>query len=215
MGFDPNSWHHLKMSTIDELEPHHLEPLIVNGEPVTHSVIADATRRISREVYADYGDQDLVLVSILTGAMTFSVDFGKELASLSGGENLFSDSMRVESYRDTKSNGKPVVTMGLKDPEFVKGKHVLVVDDIGDTLHTWQEIFNYFSDKGVLSVEMIALLAKDDRYEVPIPPKYVGIHIPNEFVVGEGLDWNGCYRWLQGIWKVVKHATDYEETEIL
>lgn len=190
---------------IHSLPPHRLEELVIDGTKITHEQVATLTRRLAQEVNESYEpDTELVLVTTLNGALNFAAHFSEELALIHNPDLILTDTVRVGSYEGTESTGDPVMTTALKEPIAVEGKHVLVVEDIADTLQTWQRILGYFSSLKPASVEMVTLLSKKSRHTPGIPlPRFVGMNIPDAFVVGEGLDWDGYYRLRSGIWQVV------------
>ena len=145
---------------------------------------------IAAQIDADYADKDLLLVGVLKGAVMVMADLARRLHG-----QVEMDWMAVSSYGSgTKSSG---VVRILKDLDAdLTGRHVLIVEDIIDTGVTLSWLLGNLRSRGAESVEVAALLRKPDAIQVDIDVKYIGFDIPNEFVVGYGLDWAEKYRTL-------------------
>tara|TARA_Y100000310_G_scaffold228743_1_gene231038 strand:- start:5478 stop:6020 length:543 start_codon:yes stop_codon:yes gene_type:complete len=142
---------------------------------------------------ADEFTSGLNFVTVLDGARPFARDLITEL----GCKGLcVSDSfVKLNSYCGTKSNGKICIEQDLT--ESLEGKDVLVVEDIVDSGRTYDFLRNYLlNEKGVRNVKLASLLSKPSRRVVDVKIDYLGIEIPDEFVVGYGMDFNGKYREL-------------------
>ena len=136
----------------------------------------------------DYAQKDLMVVAIVNGALIFTADLLRQLTS-----PLRLDCLRASSYHDgTKAMGEPRIVDQMKLD--VRGQHVLLVDDILDTGKTLAAVAGLIKSKGAASVKTCVLLDKKARRMVPFEADYVGFEIPNEFVVGFGLDFNERYR---------------------
>ncbi len=162
-----------------------------------HAKIAD----LAREIEADYGDQKLLLVGVLRGAVMVMADLAREL-KLPGIEM---DWMAVSSYGSgTQSSG---VVRILKDLDSdLTGRNVLIVEDIIDSGLTLSWLRSNLESRGAASVEICALLRKPDAVKVEVHVKYMGFDIPNKFVVGYGLDYAEKYRNLRGIAVLAPHV---------
>lgn len=136
----------------------------------------------------DYQGKDLLLIGILKGAFVVMADLSRHIDL-----PVEFDFMAVSSYGSaTKSSG---VVRILKDLEQeIAGRHVLIVEDIIDTGLTLQYLLRNLGVRKPLSLSLAALLIKDGIERPPLEVKYEGFHIPNEFVVGYGLDYDGKYR---------------------
>ena len=135
--------------------------------------------------------QDLLLVGILKGAMIVTSDLVRYL--FRAGLDLPYDFMRVESYgKGTESSGKLKIKQEIADD--VKGRNVLLVEDIADTNYTFAFAEKNLLDKGAAKVYKFALLEKKDRHQFPYPVDYVGFQISNIFVGGYGLDFDQLHR---------------------
>lgn len=157
---------------------------IVISEDEVRSRVAELGARIS----ADYGGEPLLLVAVLRGAALFVADLAREITS-----PVEIDFMAVSSYgSSTKSSG---VVRILKDlDESVEGRHVLVVEDILDTGLTLKYLLRNIASRKPASLEVVTLMSKKGKQRVPIQCKYVGFEVPDEFVVGYGLDYGERYR---------------------
>lgn len=143
---------------------------------------------MGKRISNDYKDCELVLVGVLKGAFIFLADLMRELEI-----NADMDLISVSSYADgTESTG---IVRIIKDVDInIQGKHVLIVEDIVDTGLTLKHLKELFSTRGPKSVKICAIFDKPSRRKVNITIDYKGIEIPNEFVIGYGLDYQGRYR---------------------
>ncbi|HLL65689.1 MAG TPA: hypoxanthine phosphoribosyltransferase [Micromonosporaceae bacterium] len=161
---------------------------------ITEEQIRQRTDELAKEVAADRGDvESVLLVGVLKGAVMFMADFARALGR--HGPPVELEFMAVSSYgQGTTSSG---VVRILKDLDRdVTGRHVLVVEDIVDSGLTLSWLLKYLASRAAASVEVVTLLRKPDAIKVPVPVRYVGFDIANEFVVGYGLDYNERYREL-------------------
>lgn len=148
---------------------------------------------LAAQIEADYGDSDVLLVGVLKGAVMIMADLSRALAG-----QYPMDWMAVSSYGSgTKSSG---VVRILKDLDTdLTDRHVLIVEDVIDSGLTLSWLLANLKSRGAASVEICTLLRKPEAAKVEIDVRYVGWDIPNEFVVGYGLDWNEKYRNLECI----------------
>lgn len=129
-----------------------------------------------------------VLVSVMTGAMIFTSEMMKRLNF-----KLNVDYVDVSSYEESsESTGKVKLIQDLSHD--IKDRPVLIMEDIIDTGHTLKYLVALFANRGEKSIEICSLLDKPDRREVDVEADYVGFKVPNEFIVGYGLDFDGLYR---------------------
>ncbi|MBI2496628.1 MAG: hypoxanthine phosphoribosyltransferase [Opitutae bacterium] len=155
---------------------------------VTPSAIRRRVASLGAQVNHDYASKDLMVVAIVNGALIFAADLLRQLSS-----PLRLDCLRASSYHDgTKAVHEPRIVDQMKLD--VRDQHVLLVDDILDTGKTLAAVAGLIKNKGALSVKTCVLLDKKARRAVPFEADYVGFDIPNEFVVGYGLDFNERYR---------------------
>ncbi|MDD6432148.1 MAG: hypoxanthine phosphoribosyltransferase [Lactobacillaceae bacterium] len=159
-----------------------IERVLYSQEEINHR--AD---ELAAEITAKYQDQNPLVVSVLTGAMIFTSDMLKRLNF-----KLNLDLVDVSSYDGADSTGQVKLDLDLKSD--VKGRSVIIMEDIIDTGRTLKYLVQLLKDRGAKSVAVCALLDKPGRREVSIEGDYVGFTTPNEFLVGYGLDYNNLYR---------------------
>ena len=167
---------------------------------VTEAEIRAKLDEIARAIDADYEGKNLLVVGVLKGAVMVVADLTRALRS-----HVQYDWMAVSSYgASTKSSG---VVKILKDLDTeIHGRHVLLLEDIIDSGLTLSWLRANLQSRGAASVEICALLRKPDALEVDVDVKYVGFDIPNEFVVGYGLDFAEKYRNLRDIAILAPHV---------
>lgn len=145
-------------------------------------------RSLGRAIRADYRQRELVLVGILKGSFIFMADLARAIRL-----PLTCDFLRVSSYGSGKvSKGRIRLEFDVSHP--IRGKDVLLVEDIVDTGWTLDHVLRELRRQKPASLRLAALLHKPDRTRVEVPIDYLGFKIPNEFVVGYGLDFDGRYR---------------------
>ena len=161
---------------------------IVKKVLVSEEEIAEITKRLGIIISTDYAGKELVLVGMLKGAVPFMMDLAKNITL-----PLEMDFIQTSSYHGGTSSSTAV--MFKKDIDTnVLDKHVLLVDDVVDTAKTITKVLEIFKGRGAASIELCCLLDKPEGRVVPYEAKYVGKVIPNEFVIGYGLDYNELYR---------------------
>lgn len=161
---------------------------IVKKVLVSEEEIAEITKRLGKIISTDYAGKELVLVGMLKGAMPFMMDLAKNITL-----PLEMDFIQTSSYHGGTSSSTAV--MFKKDIDTnILDKHVLLVDDVVDTAKTITKVLEIFKGRGAASIELCCLLDKPEGRVVPYEAKYVGKVIPNEFVIGYGLDYNEHYR---------------------
>ncbi len=160
---------------------------------VTEEQIANRIEELAREIEKKYEGKDLLLVGVLKGAVMFMADLSRAIQL-----PVNMDWMAVSSYGSgTQSSG---VVRILKDLDAdVLGRHVLIVEDIVDSGLTLSWLMSNLTARGAATVEVVALLRKPDAAKVEVNVAWVGFDIPNEFVVGYGLDYAEHYRTLKDV----------------
>ncbi len=159
---------------------------------VTEEQIRERTTELAAKVAADYAEEsthdDLVLIGVLKGAVMFMTDLARALPI-----PVQLEFMAVTSYGSaTSSSG---VVRILKDLDRdIAGRHVLIVEDIIDSGLTLSWLLKNLGGRQPASLEVCALLRKPDAVKVEVPVRYIGFDIPNEFVIGYGLDYAERYR---------------------
>ena len=154
-------------------------------------------KRVASEINRDYIGKEPLFLCILNGAFMFAADLLKEV-----NVPCNVSFVKVASYSGTDSTGKVKELMGLN--ESVEGRHVIIVEDIVDTGYTMRDILDSLSEKKAASVQVCALLCKPDKLKVDLDLKYLALNIPNGFIVGYGLDYDGFGRNSRDIYKIVK-----------
>ena len=167
---------------------------------ITESEIHAKIAELARKIEVDYAGQDLLLVGVLKGAVMVMADLARELHL-----PVSMDWMAVSSYgNSTQSSG---VVRILKDLDSeLQGRTVLIVEDIIDSGLTLSWLLGNLRSRGPASVEVCALLRKPDAVRVELDVRYVGFDIPNDFVVGYGLDYAEKYRNLKDIGVLAPHT---------
>lgn len=149
--------------------------------------IASMVKRVASEVNAYYKGEELVVIGVLTGAFIFTADLVRELDM-----PVIVDFMHVSSYQGEHSTGvlkiKKDVSIDLKD------RNVLIVEDIIDTGNTLKKLREMLMERGPKSVMICTAFDKPDRRVTDLKPDFNGITIPDKFIVGYGLDYDGKFR---------------------
>ena len=166
----------------------------------TEEEIQARLAEMAKRIEADYEGEDLLIVGVLRGAVMVMADLARAL-----NRHVEMDWMAVSSYGSgTKSSG---VVRILKDLDTdISGRHVLIVDEIIDTGLTLMWLTSNLNSRNPASVEICTLLRKPEAQRMNVDVKYVGWDIPNEFVVGYGLDYNERYRNLRDIGTLAPHV---------
>jgi hypoxanthine phosphoribosyltransferase len=157
--------------------------------------IQNRVQEMAGEINARFKDQDLLAVCILKGSFMFYSDLIRQLNG-----NVQCEFLAVSSYTGMSSSGEVKVTLDLARP--IEGKNVLIVEDIVDTGLTMNFLKSLFLARKPKSLSTAVLLQKPEALKVPCELDYVGFKIPNDFVVGYGLDYQGYYRNLPYIAQV-------------
>jgi hypoxanthine phosphoribosyltransferase len=160
---------------------------------VTEEQITAKVKELAAQVDVRYEGKDVLLIGVLKGAVMFMADLSREMQI-----PVQMDWMAVSSYGSgTQSSG---VVRILKDLDAdVLGRHVLIVEDIVDSGLTLSWLVSNLNARGAASVEIVAFLRKPDAAKVAVDVQFVGFEIPNEFVVGYGLDYAERYRTVKGV----------------
>ena len=172
-----------------------LEKVLISEEQIRTRLA-----EMAAEIAVDYEGRDVLLVGVLKGAVMVMADLARAIPS-----HVEMDWMAVSSYGSgTKSSG---VVRILKDLDRdITGQHVLIVEDIVDSGLTLSWLVANLGSRGPASVEVCTLLRKPDAMKVDLKLRYVGFDIPNEFVVGYGLDYAERYRNLRVVATLAPHV---------
>jgi hypoxanthine phosphoribosyltransferase len=157
------------------------------------SVVDGLAERINH----DYSGRNPLFLCILNGSFMFAAELFKRIEFLDA-EISF---VKVASYAGTHTTGEVKQLIGLN--ESIEGRHVVVIEDIVDSGITIENIFNQINALSPESVKIVTLLLKPDALRKSVQLDYVGLEIPNDFIVGYGLDYNGCGRNLLDIYSVI------------
>lgn len=162
---------------------------------ITEEQLANRIAEMGQEIAKDYKGEDVLAVGILKGAVVFYADLVRAIGE---DVNVSLDFMACSSYgAGTVSTGTIDIKKDLDTS--VEGKHVLVIEDIVDTGNTLYYLLDELKRRGAKSVKLATLLSKPDRREKEVAVDYIGFVIPDEFVIGYGLDYAEKYRQLKYI----------------
>lgn len=157
--------------------------------------IQEAVRKISDAVYADYGRETPLFLSVLNGSFIFTSDLLKIYPGIC--EVSF---IRLSSYKGTQTTEEVKTLIGLTDD--IKGRIVILLEDIIDTGITVDHLLNDLQQYEPAELKVASLLLKPEALRTNIKPDYIGIEIPKDFIVGYGLDYDGLGRNLSDIYKI-------------
>ena len=159
----------------------------------TRREIEDTVRKLADEIRRDYQGKCPLLIGILKGSFMFMADLVRLLDF-----PLEIEFVRLSSYgRGKESSGRIKVVQGLRSQ--VKGRDVLVIEDIVDTGFTVTFLLDYLRKKRPASLKLCALTDKPSRRQVPVTIDYLGFTVPDKFIVGYGIDWDEKFRYLPDI----------------
>jgi hypoxanthine phosphoribosyltransferase len=161
------------------------------------AMIADRIKEIAGKLNKDYAEKKPLFIAILNGSFMFASDLFKQLAI--DAEICF---IKLASYKGTKSTGHVLTAIGLDMDLF--GRDVVIVEDIVDTGKTLSEFLPQLKHQQPASLKIVALLHKPEATVFPITIDYLGFSIPNKFVVGYGLDYDGLGRNIPEIFKLIE-----------
>lgn len=157
--------------------------------------IEEAIKKIAKQISDDLKDRDPLFICVLNGSFMFASELMKHVNIPS--ELSF---VRMSSYQGTTSSGKIKEIYGLE--EDIKGRTVVIVEDIVDTGHTMALMLDQLTCDEPADIKVATLLLKPDALKEKVPLDYVALEIPNDFIVGYGLDYDGYGRNLPNIYKI-------------
>ena len=165
----------------------------IDYELISHEELMKRIREVAKQVSEDYKNRNTLLVAVLKGAVNTLAIFSQELSIQAP-----MDFMSLSSYGSgTQTSGQITVREDLSTD--VRGRDVLIVEDIVDSGRTLAWLVNELKSRGAVSVKVFALLSKPARREVEVTIDYSGFEIPDAFVVGFGMDYDERYRNLDSI----------------
>jgi len=164
---------------------------------LSESAINEQVKRIAQEINTDYKGKTPLFIAILNGSFMFASDLFKEL-------NIEAQVcfIKLASYQGVKSTGNVVTSIGLD--VSLKDREVIVIEDIVDTGKTLHDFLPQIMDQHPSSLKIATLLHKPEALKYPLKIDYVGFSIPNKFVVGYGLDYDGLGRNLREIFQLAE-----------
>ena len=155
---------------------------------ISEDKIQKRVSEIAEQISNDFTEESVTLICILKGAVMFMVDLARKI-----NKNVEIDFMDVSSYGErTESSGNIKINKDLQNP--IEGKNIIIVEDIIDSGRTLNYLYRYLKDKKPASLKICTLLDKPERRVFDIKVDYTGFTIPDEFIVGYGLDYAEKYR---------------------
>ena len=161
------------------------------------NTISERIKSLAAQLSAEYSGKKPLFIAILNGSFMFASDLFKELTI--DAEICF---IKLASYKGTKSTGHVITAIGMDMDIF--GREVVILEDIVDTGKTLSEFLPQLKHQQPASMKIVALLHKPEATVFPIKIDYLGFSIPNKFVVGYGLDYDGLGRNIREIYKLVE-----------
>ena len=165
---------------------------------LSEQVIQEKISEIAATINKDYQDKRRLFIAILNGSFMFAADLFKHLKI--DAEICF---IKLASYSGMKSSGKVTTAIGLDQDLY--DREVIIVEDIVDTGKTLHEFLPKLHHQGPRSLKIASLLHKPEATRFPVTIDYLGFSIPNKFVVGYGLDYDGLGRNLKEIFQLAEH----------
>ena len=163
---------------------------------IPYGKIKEAIAKVADDISRDYKGSNPLFLCVLNGSFIFAADLFKEYEGPC--EISF---IRVSSYRGTSSTEEVKTVIGLS--EDISGRDVIILEDIIDTGITVSHLLEDLNKLGPRSLKVATLLLKPDAVRTGVKPDYIGLEIPNDFIIGYGLDYNGHGRNLKDIYKIV------------
>jgi hypoxanthine phosphoribosyltransferase len=159
--------------------------------------ISTAIQRIAADISRDYEGKRPLFIGILNGSFMFAADLFKEI-NIEAEINF----IKLASYKGTRSTGNVITSIGLD--ENLNGRHVIILEDIVDTGKTLTEFLPQLQVQQPASLRIAALLHKPEALKFPLKVDYLGFSIPNKFVLGYGLDFDGLGRNIREIYQLAE-----------
>ena len=162
---------------------------------ITAAIIKEAVEKMAMNVEKDLKGEVPIFVGILNGSFMFAADFIREYNA-----NCEVSFVKLTSYQNDKSTGNVKQLVGIN--ENLEDRTVVILEDIIDTGNTLEEIYSIFKDKKLKQLKIATLFFKPDVFRKGLPIDYIGISVPDKFIVGYGLDYNGLGRNLADIYQL-------------
>jgi hypoxanthine phosphoribosyltransferase len=164
---------------------------------ITAAQIDVRIKEMAAQISKDYEGKKPIFIAILNGSFMFASDLFKSITCEA--EICF---IKLASYKGTKSTGNVITSIGLDEP--LEGRHVVIIEDIVDTGNTLTKFLPQLYNQQPASLKIAALLQKPEALEHPLNLHYVGFSVPNKFLLGFGLDYDGLGRNLAEIYQLVE-----------
>jgi hypoxanthine phosphoribosyltransferase len=164
---------------------------------ITAAEIDIRIKDMAEKINEDYKDKKPIFIAILNGSFMFASDLFKSISIEA--EICF---IKLASYKGTKSTGNVITSIGLDEP--LQGRHVVIIEDIVDTGNTLTKFLPQLYNQQPTSLKIAALLHKPEALEHPLTIDYIGFSVPNKFLLGFGLDYDGLGRNLAEIYQLVE-----------
>jgi len=164
---------------------------------ITAAEIDIRIKEMAEQINQEYKDKKPIFIAILNGSFMFASDLFKSINIEA--EICF---IKLASYKGTKSTGNVITSIGLDEP--LQGRHVVIIEDIVDTGNTLTKFLPQLHNQQPASLKIAALLHKPDALEHPLSLDYIGFSVPNKFLLGFGLDYDGLGRNLAEIYQLVE-----------
>lgn len=168
---------------------------------ISEETILSRVQVLAQQIDRDYAQEPPILVAVLNGAFMFTADLARRISVPT--EITF---IKIKSYQQFESTGQHKEYIGLEVP--IQNRHVIVVEDIVDSGNTMHYLLQQFAPQNPKSVAITSLLFKPEALTRDIQLTYVGFEIPNDFVVGYGLDYDGYGRNLRSIYTLADSSSD-------
>jgi len=164
---------------------------------ITDVQISEQINKLAADLNRDYEGKRPLFIAILNGSFMFAADLFKAVTIEA--EICF---IKLASYKGTKSTGNVITSIGLDEP--LQGRHVVIVEDIVDTGKTLHEFLPQLFNQQPASLKIAALLHKPEALAYPVKIDYLGFSVPNKFLLGYGLDFDGLGRNLKEIYQLAE-----------
>jgi hypoxanthine phosphoribosyltransferase len=164
---------------------------------ITAQQISEQINILAAELNRDYEGKRPLFIAILNGSFMFAADLFKSVTIEA--EICF---IKLASYKGTTSTGNVITSIGLDEP--LKGRHVIIIEDIVDTGKTLSEFLPQLFNQQPASLKIATLLHKPDALAFPVKIDYLGFNVPNKFLLGYGLDFDGLGRNLKEIYQLTE-----------
>ena len=164
---------------------------------ITATQINEQIKKIAAQLNMDYAGKRPLFIAILNGSFMFASDLFKELTI--DAEICF---IKLASYKGTKSTGNVITSIGLDIP--LTDRHVIILEDIVDTGKTLDAFLPQLINQQPVTLKIASLLHKPEALQFPVTIDYLGFEVPNKFLLGYGLDYDGLGRNLKEIYKLVE-----------